>query len=109
MAFTYFLILWSTAWSPSRLCKGKDRKQAALAGTAKHGHSSPSPAAPGGGCSALQMCWAAAKLPGLGKELEASRGHQNLSVQPGVGQAYSPHGSGCQAGLQLPTEPGLER
>lgn len=23
MAFTYFLILWSTAWSPSRLCESK--------------------------------------------------------------------------------------
>lgn len=30
----------------------------------------------------MQMCRAVAKLPGLGEELEASRGHQSLSSGP---------------------------
>lgn len=35
MAFTYFLILWSTAWSPSRLCNSKERKQMELISQAR--------------------------------------------------------------------------
>lgn len=83
MAFTYFLILWSTAWSPSRLCESEERKQTQLVSPAKCGHRSPSPAGPWkGGCSAMQMCGAAAKLPGLGEELEASRGRRSHGVPP---------------------------
>lgn len=52
----------------------------------------------------MQMCRAAAKLPGLGEEPEASRGRRSLSVQPIPCQACGPHGFGCQAGLWLPLE-----
>lgn len=52
----------------------------------------------------MQMCGAVAKLPGLGEELEASRGHQSLSVQSVPCQACGPRGFGCQAGLWLPPE-----
>lgn len=53
MAFTYFLILWSTAWSPSRLCNSEERKQMELISQARL--PLPQPSWP---LESLQLCCA---------------------------------------------------
>lgn len=93
MAFTYFLILWSTAWSPSRLCESKGtnpRQRCRGRGAAA---SPPPPCWPHrapwpGACSATQMCGAAAKLPGTGAG--STRPHAGAVL--GMPQPRGPHG-----------------
>lgn len=66
MAFTYFLILWSTAWSPSRLCESKERKQMELISQARL--PLPQPSWP---LERLQLCcadvWGGIQAPRPGK------------------------------------------
>lgn len=81
MAFTYFLILWSTAWSPSRLCESEERKQTELVGPAKGGRCSPQPIWPSQKAAALpcrcvgqrpsSQCWERSpRHPGMPKPLQ---------------------------------------
>lgn len=66
MAFTYFLILWSTAWSPSRLWDSKERKQTELIRQARL--PLPQPSWPS---ERLQLCsadvWGGIQAPRAGK------------------------------------------
>lgn len=84
MAFTYFLILWSMAWSPSRLCESKERKQTELVSPAKHGRRSPQPSWP---LEGRLLCHA--DVRGSGQAPRAGRGAGGI---PGTPEPQRPVG-----------------
>lgn len=109
MAFTYFLILWSTAWSPSRLCESEERKQTELVSPAKRRRRSPQPSWPLEKAAALP-CRCAGQRPSS-RGWERSRRHpRDTGVSsPSPARPVVPAALAARPGFGCPRRGGFEQ